>query len=174
MKRSTIVTRILDIMGTRLLLWLSAPCRCAAGVSAVEFALMLPILMILLAGVLDYGAYINNVLNLNAATRGAAEWAKNNVPTSSTTVTCTSSSTDICKYGNFASGVSVTYAPLCTCVDNSAASGTCPSAATCSGSDTRVIQYVTVSATQNFSAFVPYTQLLLPTSLTATSALRVQ
>src|SRR5205823_3224160 len=76
------------------------------GSAAVELGLLLPIFMILLAGTIDYAAYVNNIISLNAATRGAVEWAKSNFPSSSTTVTCTSSPTGICKYGKFASGVS--------------------------------------------------------------------
>jgi hypothetical protein len=173
MRTGATVTRILHITGRRLLLRIASLCRCKVGNAAIEFALVLPILMILLAGTLDYAAYVNSLMNLNAAARGGAEWAKVNFPTGSTSVTCPSNGT-ICQYGNFPSGVSVTYAPVCTCVDNSTAGGSCPSAPTCTGSDPRVIEYVQVNATQSFSSAVPYTSLLLPTSLSASAALRVQ
>jgi hypothetical protein len=146
------------------------------GNAAVEFGLTVPILMILLAGGADYALLANNLLNLQAATRGAVEWAKANPPTSSTTVTCTTGSSGICTYGSFPSGASVTYGPVCICTDNSTQpSGTCPGSATCSLTDSRVIEYVSVSATlSNIQYWIPYSNLLLPSSVSASSWLRIQ
>ena len=147
-------------------------CARQEGTAVVEFGLVVPIIMILLAGTLDYAAYVYAVMNLNAATRGAVEYAKANTGASASTVMT---------YGNFPSSVTssnVTVSTVCTCADNSS-----PSGGTCSGTcsvtfagrtDTRVIEYIQVSATQNFTPWMPYSNLLLPSSLAASSYLRVQ
>lgn len=132
------------------------------GNAAVEFALVVPILMMLLLVGADYALIANQTLTLLAATRGAVQYARTNPTASGATVAA---------YGGFPAGVTPSVSTFCTCADNSSVS--C-SAGSCSvGGDTRVIQYVQVTASQNFTPF-SYTGFVFPSQVTASTALRVQ
>jgi Flp pilus assembly protein TadG len=45
------------------------------GASAVEFALVLPLLLLLICGIVDFGRLLNVQLTLSAAAREGARWA---------------------------------------------------------------------------------------------------
>lgn len=47
------------------------------GVAAVEFALIVPILLLLLVGLIDYGLYINTEMKLENMARSAADYVAN-------------------------------------------------------------------------------------------------
>jgi Flp pilus assembly protein TadG len=47
------------------------------GVAATEFALIAPVLVFLLLGIADYCLYMNTVIRLELATRGAAQYMLN-------------------------------------------------------------------------------------------------
>ena len=66
--------------------------RSASGSAAVEFAMVLPVLMALVAGALNYGVMGLQMSTLISAARGGAEYAKGNpadasLTTNTTTVT---------------------------------------------------------------------------------------
>lgn len=134
-----------------------------AGGALVEFALAAPILAILVAATADYAALMNGTVNLRAATRGAAEYAKANPTASGSTVVA---------YGNFPAGVTPTVSTFCTCTDNT--SVTCPAAGAADPCGGRVIMYVEVSATQTFTPWLPYADFAFPSSLSASTSLRFQ
>jgi len=72
--------------------------RSASGGAAVEFAMVLPVLMALVAGAIDYGLMGLQMSTLISASRGGAEYAKGNpadasLTTNTTTVTGVSSTT---------------------------------------------------------------------------------
>jgi Flp pilus assembly protein TadG len=48
--------------------------KCGEGVAAVEYALFLPVLVTLLAGIVDYGMYIHSQMTLQELARAAAEY----------------------------------------------------------------------------------------------------
>jgi len=138
-----------------------------AGSALVEFAIAAPILIILVLGTADYASLANDTMNLRAATRGAAEYAQAHPTASGATVAA---------YGNFPAGVTPAVSIVCTCIDNSAR--TCPAAGAvnpCSAmSDRRVIQYVRVSATQTFAPWFSSADFAFPSSLSASTLLRIQ
>lgn len=47
------------------------------GVAAVEFALIAPVLALLLIGIIDFGFYINAEMKVEAMARSAAEYVRN-------------------------------------------------------------------------------------------------
>ncbi len=132
------------------------------GSAAVEFALAVPILMMLVLLAADYALFCNQQISLMAATRGAAEYARSHTTASGSTVAA---------YGNFPAGVTPTVSTFCTCADNSSVNCT---GGTCSVSgDTRVMQYVQVSASRNFTPLFSYGGFPL-SQVSASTALRVQ
>src|SRR5437764_10951831 len=88
--------------------------RSTSGSAAVEFAMVLPVLMALVAGALNYGVMGLQMSTLISAARGGAEYAKGN-PADASLATNTTA----------VSGITGTTAILtCRCVDGSLANQT--------------------------------------------------
>jgi Flp pilus assembly protein TadG len=140
------------------------------GASAVEFAITLPLLIVFVLGVADYGILMNNAASLIGATRAGGEVAKENPSVTAAQLTA---------LGIFPSGATPSVsASSCSCFDNTTVSCPTPGGASanpCAAkSDTRVLRYVTVSATQSFSPLFSWTSFTFPGSLSAATAVRTQ
>jgi len=140
------------------------------GAAAVEFAITVPLLIVFLLGVVDYGILMNNAVSLVGATRAGGEVAKVNPGVTAAELTA---------LGIFPSGATPSVsAPFCSCFDNTTVSCPAPGGADpnpCAAkSDTRVLRYVTVSATQSFSPLLSWTSFTFPGSLDATTVVRTQ
>ena len=158
------------------------------GAAAVELAITVSVLALLVLGVSDYGAMMGTSASLEGATRAGAEYAK--VQATDTT----GIQTQICKHLSLTlnSGSCSTVTPsassICTCVDNTWPIGgtVCPPPLTgvnpCTTvtnpytglPDTRVLQYVRVGATQTYSLLVPYASFAPVSSLNAQTTTRSQ
>jgi Flp pilus assembly protein TadG len=139
-----------------------------AGAAAVELAITAPLLVVLVLGVADYGQLVNSAASVVGATRAGAEVAKANPSVTAAQLTA---------LNLFPSGVTPTVsAPICTCVDNTSVS--CPGAGAgnpCgANADTRVLKYLPVSATRSFSPLVAWSSFTFPSSLCASTAVRLQ
>ena len=116
-----------------------------SGSAAVEFAVVLPVLMALVAGAINYGLMGLQMSTLISAARGGAEYAKSN-PTDSSLQTNTGTVTTL------SSGTTATL--VCRCTDNTT-QASCPTPGTggtnpCAAkADPRLIYSVQVRATQN-------------------------
>ena len=125
--------------------------RSESGVALVEFALLAPVMVLLLLGIIDFGRYMyDGILAANAARAGTDYGSYNSI-----------NAADIAGMENAAyadaqnlSGMTATASYLC--LGSSGASVTCGSA----GSTT----YVEVKTTGKFSPLVSYP--LLPPSVT--------
>ena len=127
--------------------------RGTSGSAAVEFAMVLPVLMALVAGAIDYGLMGLQMSTLISASRGGAEYAKGN-PTDANLSDHTGTVTTVT--GVAGSSTSVTL--VCRCMDNTTA-GSCPTPGTtnttsatnpCAAkADPRLIYSVRVGTTQN-------------------------
>ena len=144
-----------------------------SGSAAVEFAVVLPVMMALVAGALNYGVMGLQMSTLISASRGGAEYAKSNP---------SESSSNLAAHTKTATGVpsttTVTASLTCRCMDNTTPAS-CPTPGTtntttstnpCAAkSDPRLIYSVQVRTTQN-------TQFSLGTlsfsSLSATAKIR--
>jgi Flp pilus assembly protein TadG len=140
------------------------------GAALVEFAITAPLLVVLVLGVADYGILMNNAESLVGATRAGGEVAKVNPSVTAAQLTA---------LGIFPSGATPSVsAPSCSCFDNTPVSCPAPGGAganpCATESDTRVLQYVTVSATQSFSPLFSWTSFTFPGSLNATAVVRTQ
>jgi Flp pilus assembly protein TadG len=166
------------------------------GAAVVEFAITAPFMVVLVLGVADYGALMNASASLEGATRAVAEYVRdapqcaltgltssncltginglvstlqsNNSSLSSATFTVPS-------VGNVplsTKNVLTTPANYCSCTDGTAAS--C-STGTCNVSgDTRVLQYIKVTATQSISPLVSYGTYTSAQPLNANTTTRIQ
>lgn len=88
-------------------------CRHEQGQAIVEFALIMPILIILLMGVVFFAMAFNLQMVLNAAAReGARAWASNRADTSPCLVTDNSLADHYCEPDDRASGFNTNVVPL--------------------------------------------------------------
>ena len=147
------------------------------GSAAVEFALILPMIMLLVAGLLDYGNVMTIRMRVNSAARVAVQYAAH-YPAAAASITAagTAATSD----PNIVVG-----APLfrCTCdnpwgVGVSGSSLSSCSSLSCVSAQATLrhhrYYYVTVSATENYTPLLPYNGLGAPIILTGTATIEVQ
>jgi Flp pilus assembly protein TadG len=143
-----------------------------AGSAAVEFAVTAPVLVALVIGGADYSIMANKQDALEAATRAGAEYARANPGDGPN---WTNTKNYVTGYMTFSPAVTVSPSTVCTCVDGTTTA--CPGAAFCSAhqpADPRVLQYVSITATQNFSALLAWAAFGFPATLSATTVARFQ
>lgn len=91
------------------------------GAAAVEFGLIAPLLLVMIAGLIDFATYISTKIELEQALRAGAQYALYDFTDASTIIAAVTDATDL-------SPLTVTYNPAtdtyCECPDGSA--HTCP------------------------------------------------
>jgi Flp pilus assembly protein TadG len=150
--------------------------RWGAGSAAVEFAMTAPLLVLLSLGAADYGAMMAQSSSLAAYARAGAEYARAQIASNKGMP----SQATIQNTLNFPNGVSATFTatdPYCTCTDGTAVA--CPGLGDVNPclakNDPRVLEYVSITATQNFSPWISYVNLpAFPASLSANVVIRVR
>jgi Flp pilus assembly protein TadG len=168
-----------------------------SGAALVEFAITAPVLVVLALGAADFGAIMTNGTSLAGATRAVAELARdtaecvggglsnsdcitqinNLVSTLKSTDTSLSSATfSLPGVGTIPVGSPASAsANYCTCTDGtvvSCSSGTCSVG---SPPDTRVLQYIRVTAQLTVTPLVSYSSIVFPSSpLNAQTTTRIQ
>ena len=143
----------------------SALRRAQDGVSAIEFALASPFLLLLLLPLLDLGQAISEQIRLNLAVQAGTQYASLNLWSST-------SSTDIANIVNNATTLSlssVTATEYCGCPNTGAAPtlyaypsapATCGSSyPSCTADSQPAGIYIQVSAQYGHTSFVPYSAL---------------
>ncbi len=137
--------------------------QCDAGMSAVEFALTAPLLVLMLLGMADMGLATNEKMRLVSAARaGAQSGYGNSANTAAITQAVTGAS------GLNGGAVNVAVATSCGCADGStvACGGTCAG-----GGSSRT--YVTVTVTESYALLLSYPGFASPVTLSASATLRV-
>jgi Flp pilus assembly protein TadG len=166
----------------------SRPIRCLAveprhqsGASAIEFGLLAPLLLIMLTGVVEVGIASYQAMQVQAAVEAGILYAIQNVPTSITPISAAFSSAIITAVQNATGtpGITATPVPLafCGCPSTTAGTGVVSQVNDCTTKcpDTTLPgQYVTVSAALSHQTIMPYLNLHLPATLTASSTVRLQ
>lgn len=134
----------------------------------IEFALSLPILFLLLAGMLDLGRF---ALEKSALLQGAREGAQYGMVNSSDSTGVNSTAVN----ATGLTGVTATNSVFCECVNGT----TVACSTTCSTGNLKT--YITVNTTRSFSSFLSVSKLNFgtfgswtpPTSITASVTLSV-
>lgn len=136
------------------------------GSTAVEFALLAPMLLLLLAGVVDVSRLISQTMQVRAAAQAGADWAQRNGWDAAGVTTAVASATTL---------PSVAAAPAPSLVRACVSGGqiTATSATTCA-SGAPVGEFVSVGARAPFRGLVPWPGLVLPDTLSATAMVRVR
>ena len=151
------------------------------GSIAVEFAIGLPVLATLVLGKVDYGTLMYTAASLKGATRAGAEYAKaywnnpsvSNVANGTQQQVC--SALGLTLAGGTCSPVTPTVSTSCTCADNTSVTPCPPTSNPCTAnSNSGVLLYVTVTATESFSPTLSWASFAFPSSVTASTVVRTQ
>jgi Flp pilus assembly protein TadG len=119
----------------------------SGGAAAVEFAIIAPVLLLMIAGMIDYSFYIGTRIELEQALRAGAQYALKDYKDSVTIVAAVKNATDLAP-------VTVNYNPatdsFCECPDGTA--NLCPgnsSYTPCAGGE-RPGLFITISGSTTF------------------------
>jgi Flp pilus assembly protein TadG len=132
------------------------------GVSAIEFALAAPMLVIATIALADFGLAVNEKMRLVSAARAGTQAGLSNAGSVSAMQTAVLAAT-----GLNPSAVTVNATTYCGCADGSTVS--CSS--TCKDGST-LRSYVAVSVTETYSLLLNYPGFANPLTLSASSSLR--
>jgi Flp pilus assembly protein TadG len=140
-------------------------CADRGGAAAVEFALLLPVLVLLAAGLIDSSRLIAERMQLQAAADAGADYARANGWNPAAIQNAVLAATAL-------SGVSAPTPQMASdCVSGTTlvptSTGACPSGAAPGG-------FVTVTAQTPFSTLTPWPQGTFPATLAAQAVVRIQ
>jgi Flp pilus assembly protein TadG len=134
--------------------------RSETGSSLIEFAMVAPVLSLLLIGTVEIGRFTYfSILAANAARAGAQYGAQNVTTVGDTAGIASAATQDGQSLSNWSGGVTST--PLCSI--SGAAPTTCPSGNGGSGPPANTIYYVQVEVSGTFTPLLRYP--LIPSSL---------
>ena len=151
---------------TRHVSWRGAAVlRGERGNSLVELALLLPFLLLLLVGVVDFGrAYYLLLEVASAAHAGALYGTQNPTDTANMQAAATLDAPDV-------PGITATATYGCECSDGTAASASCTATPSCTSPAT-VVNYVQVDTSAAYTPWLTYPGVSLPSSLTGSARMR--
>ena len=128
--------------------------RCTRGATVIEFALLLPVLLLMVVGAIDFGTFIHQKMQLQSAARAGAQFAAQSDATISDTAgialaVAGASELDF-------TGVTTTTTQFCSCSDGieSAPDGTGICTGTCAGGELPGL-YVRVNVAGQFTPLFP-------------------
>ncbi len=141
--------------------------RNEAGVAAVEFALIAPMLLLLLAGVADFGMFLNTNMKLQELSHRAAEYVVQGGL--ATDVTANILQNDSLYYVTDANQSSIKYTGATACECSNGAYVDC--AGTCTGND-YVRSYFSATLTAVYTPIMPWPGITSGITLTGYSRLQ--
>jgi Flp pilus assembly protein TadG len=152
------------------------------GQSAVEFAIVVPLLVFMLFVVADFGRIFFVSVAVKNAARAGAQWGSQSVSNASNVTSMQVAACD--DYGlsttraAFATSTCKTTlnptASECTCVSPPGALTACSTISSTYCKDTSVVTYVTVNTSTTFSTIMNYPGLSGPFTLTGQAIMQVQ
>ncbi len=131
-----------------------ADLRCTRGAAVIEFALLAPVLLLMVVAAIDFGTFIHQKMQLQSAARAGAQFAAQSSATRDDT-------TGIANAVRFASeldftGVAIETTQFCACSDGieSTPDGNGSCGGTCAGGEFPGL-YVRVDLTGSFAPLFP-------------------
>ena len=140
--------------------------RSRRGIATIEFALIAPLLLLLVAGVLDYTMLMRTAIAVADAARAGAQYGSLSSANASNTAGMQSAAINAAPDIN---GLTVTAVKVCQCSDGSTVN--C-SGGTCTTGPVRIYAQVTVQAT--CSAIFSYSQLPFTGAVVSKASMRAQ
>jgi len=142
----------------------AANARLQEGSALVELSLVVPLVLYLICGAVDYGRAYSIGIELSSAAEAGALYGMNHPYD-------TSGIQSAAQSGAPGVGSVITSASYgCECADGSGVSPSCSTVPTCSGN---YVNYVTVTATTNYKALVKYPGLRSEMSISGQANVRV-
>ncbi|HYH38550.1 MAG TPA: TadE/TadG family type IV pilus assembly protein [Azospirillum sp.] len=138
--------------------------RDRGGNVAVEFALLMPLLVIILTGLVDFGRATYERMALETAARSAVQYARQN-PNDTAGITAAALNSG----GLDATATVEIPAPFCECPD-----GTSIGCSTVCPSGDPILRFLSVTVRHDFEPFFPYPGLPSPLALAGSAVIRVQ
>jgi Flp pilus assembly protein TadG len=134
------------------------------GVAAIEFAMVLPVLVLLLTGMVDYGMYIHKKMQLQELSRRAVEYVVQGGQESAVAA-------NIIEASDLYDASSVTYSTetVCECADGDAIACT---GSTCADPNDYIRSFFATTVTGTYTPVLPYPGF--PDSITMTGYSRLQ
>jgi Flp pilus assembly protein TadG len=154
----------------KLLTRLRTLCNANDGSALVEMAFVVPVLLLLVMGAIDFGrAYYLKIEVTNAAHAGAEYGSQNSSDTGGMTTAARQSASDV-------PNLTVTTATWgCECSDGTSYSEHCSPAPTCTASsyrDTNSVKRVQVTAQSVYTTLMPWPHIPSSITLTSTATIR--
>jgi len=144
---------------------LSRLCRCREGVSAVEFGMIAPAMIVLLAGLVDLAGAMQQTIRLENAARAGAQYAMSFPGDTAGIIAATAAAVG-------GTGATVAVVPaFCACPGGSTATVSCEGTP-CGGAPAGV--YVGISITRPYAAIIGIGGYVLPGTLSGTAVARVR
>jgi Flp pilus assembly protein TadG len=141
--------------------------RCRRGASAAEFGIIAPVMVLLVAGLADIGAAMQQAIRLENAARAGAQFAMS-FPSNQAGIAAAAAAA----LGSAGAGATVVAsAPFCACPGGGDATVACEGTP-CAGAPSGT--YVTVTVTRPFSAIVGIGSFVLPATLRGDAVTRVR
>jgi Flp pilus assembly protein TadG len=152
------------------------------GTLTLEFAFAAPILTVAVLGAADIGSLMNTAASLRGATRAGAEYAKANWNNPLVNNVTTGTEQKVCGFlgltlsSGTCSPVTPGVTTSCTCDDNTSVSPCPPTGANPCAAQTNpgVLEYVTVTAQQDFTPILTWTSFVFPAQVQASTTIRTQ
>lgn len=134
------------------------------GNVAVEFALLAPLLVVMLTGLADFGRVTYDRMALETAARSAVQYARQN-PNDTAGITAAALNAG----GLDAAAAVEIPAPFCECPN-----GTSIGCSTVCPGGEPILRFLSVTVRHDFEPFFPYPGLPSPLALAGTAVIRVQ
>ncbi|MFZ1016667.1 MAG: TadE/TadG family type IV pilus assembly protein [Candidatus Cybelea sp.] len=139
------------------------------GTSAVEFALVAPILILIFMGIVEFGRYAYYAILASHAARAAASWGAQNGTTAKSSAGMQSiAAADATGLSNWTTTPgSISANPMCS------VNGGALQACTGTINPANTVYYVQVSVTGQFNTLIRYPGIPSPVTVTGSSTMRV-
>jgi len=141
--------------------------RCRRGASAVEFGIIAPVMILLLSGLADLAAAMQQAIQLENAARAGGQFAMSFPENQAGIAAAATAALDSAAAG----ATVVASAPFCACPGGGNAPVACEGTP-CAGSPAGT--YVTVTVTRPFTAIVGIGSFVLPATLRGDAVIRVR
>jgi Flp pilus assembly protein TadG len=146
-----------------------------SGVAAIELALVSPLLLILLTGIVEIGIAGFQAMQVQAAVQAGAMYAVQNGSDGLTAIELTAIGTAVVNATGTA-GITAAPAPFtfCGCPATTGVISQMTDCTTVCAGNNAPGHYVKISAALPHATLMPYLNLPLPASLTASTTIRIQ
>lgn len=144
-----------------------------AGAAVVEFALVLPVVLLFLIGVVDFGRLFVIGIGVSGAAEAGAQYGAQTAATSKDTVGMRIAANGDYNAARLGSSITVTASSQCRCPTDDSVLGSCVNAV-CGGNPVTPRVYVSVQASRTVSLLIHYPGIPQTIDVTRRAVVRAQ